>query len=419
MLKKYKINDKLSYLYYPTKKYKSFLIKIYFFLPFDKNKITIRNLLKDVILYSSKKYSYFDLLNIKKSLYNLSWNISNSSINNMHRYILTIKGTNPKYFEDEKYNLSNIFEIINELLFNPNITNELFDKEAYEYCLNRYRNTLKKSLENKDYLAFYETTKLLNDNDINNYFSFGYLNDIDSITNKELYQEYIKLLNSKILISVAGDVDKKELKYNLKKYFNNFSEHTEKMVSVATKYQEEKTKIINFKTEQSLLLMTFTSEISQFSKDYFDLLIFNVIFGEESYSKLFQIIREKYGYCYDIYSNLDASSGTIVVYMGIDNENINKAKNLVIKLIDEIRDGKFSQSLLKMIIKNNYNDVKKVYDNLDNSLTREVNLYLYGRNSSLKQLKESLNLVNKEKVMNCASKIKLAATVIIKSKGEE
>ena len=72
-----------------------------------------------------------------------------------------------------------------------------------------------------------------------------------------------------------------------------------------------------------------------------------------------------------------------------------------------------------MIIKNNYNDVKKVYDNLDNSLTREVNLYLYGRNSSLKQLKESLNLVNKEKVMNCASKIKLAATVIIKSKGEE
>lgn len=418
MLKKYKINNKLSYLYYPTKKYKSFSIKIYFFLPFDKNKITIRNLLKDVLQYSSKKYSHFDLLNIKKSLYNLSWKITNTNVNNIHKYVLTIKGTNPKYFEDEEYSLDKIFELINEILFIPNIKDGLFDKQSFDYCYNSYKNSLKKSLENKEYLVIYESTKLLDKKDINNYFSMGYLEDFDVISNKELYQEYLKLLKSKILISAAGDLDRNALKDNLKKYFNKFEEYLDKTYSLPTKYQLEKKKVINFKTEQSILMMTFATEIAQFENGYFDLIIFNLLFGEDASSKLFQIIREKYGYCYDIYSNMDASSGTLIVYMGIDNKNIIKAKELVLQQVEEIKKGNFSQSLFNMILRNNYSDIKKVYDNLDNTLSREINLYLFRRNSSLKVLKESLNQVTKESVMKCAEKVKLISTVILKSKGE-
>ena len=54
LLKRYKINNNLSYFLYPTKKYKSFSVKIYFLLPYDKNKIKIRNLLKSVLLYNTK-----------------------------------------------------------------------------------------------------------------------------------------------------------------------------------------------------------------------------------------------------------------------------------------------------------------------------------------------------------------------------
>ena len=417
MLKKYKINNNLNYLYYPTKKYKSFLIKIYFFLPFDKNKVTIRNLLKDVLNYNSKNYSYFDLLNKKKSLYNLSWKVSNLGSNNSHRYVLTINGTNPKYFSDDNYSLDSIFELINEILFNPNITDNLFDKETFEYCFNRYKLSLIKSLENKEYIVAYEGTKLLNDKDPNNYFGLGYLEDFKHITNKDLYNEYQDFLNSKILISVAGDLDNKDLKRNFKKYFSNFKEYTEKLISTPTKYQDEKTKIIKYKTEQAILMMVFASEIAQFSEDYFDLLMFNMLFGEDSNSKLFQIIREKYGYCYDVYSYLDVTAGLVTVSMGVDNDNVDICKQLVLDLLGEIKVGNFSKTLLNLNKRNNYHDVKKIYDNLDNTLSREVNLYLLGRDTSLHTLKLSLNNVTKESVVECANKLKLVSTVILKSKG--
>lgn len=417
MLKKYKINNNLSYLYYPTKKYKSFSIKIYFFLPFDKNKITIRNLLKDMLNYNSKKYSCFDLMNKKKSLYNLNWKISNIGTNNKHRYLLTINGTNPKYFNDENYTINKIFELINEILFNPNIDNNLFDEETFNYCLTRYKMALIKALENKDYLVAYEATKLLKDDDFNNYFSLGYLEDFKNITNKKLYAEYQDFLKSKILISVAGDLDTKELKYNFKKIFSSFDEFNDKLISIPTKYQEANNKIINYKTEQAILMMTFASEIGQFSGDYFNLLMLNMLFGEDSNSKLFRIIREKKGYCYDVYSSVDATSGLIIVYMGIDINNIDKCQELVISLLKEIKEGKFSQNLLNINKRNNYYDVKKIYDNLDNTLSREVNLYLLGRDSSFKTLKNSINNVTKESIINCANKIKLISTVILKSKG--
>ena len=166
-------------------------------------------------------------------------------------------------------------------------------------------------------------------------------------------------------------------------------------------------------------MMTFASEISQFSEKYFDLLMLNVLYGEDVSSKLFQVIREKYGYCYDIYSMLDATSGTIIVYMGIDYKNIKKAKVLVLDLLNEIKEGKFSKTLLSINKKNNYSEVQKIYDNLDTTLTREVNLYLFNRDSSLKTLKESLNGVTKEEIMNCANNIKLISTVIMKPKRGE
>ena len=419
MLKKFKINNNLNYLYYPTKKYKSFMIKIYFFLPFNKKKITIRNLLKDLLNYNSKNYSYFDLLAKRKSLYNLSWKISNLCSSNLHRYVLTISGTNPKYFNDEEYTFDKIFELINEVLFNPNIEDNLFDEETFNYCSSRYKNSLIKTMENKDYIVVYESTKLLPKNDVNNYFNLGYLEDFEKITNEALYKEYQDFLKSKILISVAGDIDNKELKYNFRKYFNNFSEFKNKLISTPTKYQKEKIKIIKYKTEQSILMMTFASEISQFSEKYFDLLMLNVLYGEDVSSKLFQVIREKYGYCYDIYSMLDATSGTIIVYMGIDYKNIKKAKVLVLDLLNEIKEGKFSKTLLSINKKNNYSEVQKIYDNLDTTLTREVNLYLFNRDSSLKTLKESLNGVTKEEIMNCANNIKLISTVIMKPKRGE
>ena len=135
MLKKYKIHDNLNLLYYPTKKFKSFIIKICFFVPFDNKKITVRNLFKDVLMYENGAYDHFEILRERKKLYNIGFRLSSAQINNTYRYILTIKGTNPKYFEDEYYSISNILKYVLNFIFKPKLENGIFNNDIYELCL--------------------------------------------------------------------------------------------------------------------------------------------------------------------------------------------------------------------------------------------------------------------------------------------
>ena len=271
-------------------------------------------------------------------------------------------------------------------------------------------------MEDKNSIAYYESINLIKDKE-NKYFSYGYLKDFDKITNELLYKEYLELLKSNIIISCIGDLNKNELKDNFIKYFNNYKEYNKKIVMKPTHYQDLKEKVIKMNTEQSIMIMTFATEITKFKEDYFNLLIFNMLFGGEANSKLFQVIREEYGYCYEIYRSVDANSGLITVYIGLDEKNINSAKELILKQIEEIKVGNFSKSIIKEFIQNENLKVKTVYDSMNSTLAREVSLYLYDRDSSFNLLKEDLNKVDKESIKKVAHKVKHINTVIIKSKG--
>ena len=180
-------------------------------------------------------------------------------------------------------------------------------------------------MEDKNTLAFYESINLIKDKE-NKYFSYGYLKDFDKISNELLYKEYLEFINSKIIFACIGDLNKDELKYNFNKYFSNYLEYTNKVKMIPTKYQDVKEKVIKVNTEQAIMILTFATEVNKFKEDYFNLLIFNMLFGGEANSKLFQVIREEYGFCYEIYSSVDANSGLVTVYIGLDERNIVIAK---------------------------------------------------------------------------------------------
>ena len=186
---------------------------------------------------------------------------------------------------------------------------------------------------------------------------------------------------------------------------------------IPTKYQDIKEKVIKVNTEQAIMILTFASEVNKFKEDYFNLLIFNMLFGGEANSKLFQVIREEYGFCYEIYSSVDANSGLLTVYIGLDERNIDKAKLLILEQIEEIKKGNFSKKMINEYIQNENLKVKTVYDSMNSTLAREISLFLYDRDSSFKLIKEDLNKVTKESIQNVAHKVKHINTVIIKSKG--
>jgi len=68
------------------------------------------------------------------------------------------------------------------------------------------------------------------------------------------------------------------------------------------------------------------------------LTVLNTILGGGMSSRLNQNIREKYGYCYSIYSflNMHSDTGDIGVYMGTDTARVARAKKLIYRELDKL-----------------------------------------------------------------------------------
>ena len=71
----------------------------------------------------------------------------------------------------------------------------------------------------------------------------------------------------------------------------------------------------------------------------FPLLILNTLLGDGMSSRLFQTIRERYGFAYTVYSfaNTMSDTGTFGVYAGMDQANVGKVLSLVWAELDALR----------------------------------------------------------------------------------
>jgi predicted Zn-dependent peptidase len=74
----------------------------------------------------------------------------------------------------------------------------------------------------------------------------------------------------------------------------------------------------------------------------YPLLVLNTILGEGMSSRLFQNIREKYGFAYSVYSflSLMSDTGNFGVYIGTDPSKVDRSVDLIRREIDKLRSGK-------------------------------------------------------------------------------
>ena len=76
--------------------------------------------------------------------------------------------------------------------------------------------------------------------------------------------------------------------------------------------------------------------------------VLNTILGGGMSSRLNQNIREKYGWCYSVYSfvNLQADSGDLGVYIGTDASRVDRSRQLILRELDKLASTPVSVRML-------------------------------------------------------------------------
>lgn len=392
-----------------TKKFKTITVRVVFRSPIVKEEITMRNVLCDMFMQSSKHYPSKRALTIKaQDLYAADFQTSNSRLGNYINTNFYLTVLHDRYTEEG--NFSSALRFLGQIIFEPDVVNGSFDSEKLDIVKSSCRsalNSLKEDASNYSLIRMFEAYD--KDSPVS-YRMMGYLEDLDSITGEELYAYYLKMLATDLVdIFVIGDISEEEILGNVRSCFPLKTVKKQRVPYLLPERKPRSRRLFARETSDNLQSKLAIScccyELSDYERNY-PLTLYNIILGGGSDSKLFQEVREKNSLCYVIHSVPNKLDHLILIRAGIDIDNYRATIDLVDKILNDMRRGHFSDSDLQ-VAKEYYNTA---LEELEESESRIIDNYymmeLLGTDT-IEEKRRRMNLVTRDEVIKVAKKIKM------------
>ena len=277
-----------------TKKFRSINIKILLKEEIKKEDITKRNFLTDYLILTTKKYKTKKELALKiQELYSLYVSSYNTRVGS---YLITrfnMSLLNPKYTEDSM--LEESISLLHEIIFNPNVKNNQFDTKIFNILKHDILTEIETVKENP---KLYSMVKMLENMDSSMpyaYHGYGYLEDLEQINEKNLYEYYKEFLTRSLVdIYVIGDFEEEKMISLIKEKLNFKTLKKEKKNIYIThnKINKKIKKVIEDSTfnQSKLAIGCKIKDLTDFERKY----VINL------YSMIIQKPSSKGNYTYDI-----------------------------------------------------------------------------------------------------------------------
>jgi len=141
---------------------------------------------------------------------------------------------------------------------------------------------------------------------------------------------------------------------------------------------------------------------------YYALSVLNTLLGDGMSSRLFQNVREKYGYAYNVYSALASfeDAGIFSVYAGAENGAIYKARDLIIKTLEEVRKQACSKREIQRAMEQVIGGIILGLESMDNRMHRigrdELSL---GREIPVAEMVQTISALTADDIFEAAQTV--------------
>ncbi len=394
---------------------KTITVKVVFHTPIKKENITKRIILSDILLQSSKKYNSKRLLTIEaEELYAASVGISTHRMGNYIHTSFNLEVLQDKYTEEN--NLEKSVEFLKEIIFNPDITDQKFQKDKLD--LSKY-NSVVAIQSIKEDATNYSVIRLLEAYDKDSPISYrttGYIEDLEKIDEQNLTDTYYNMIdNDYVDIYVVGEYNEKEMIELIKRNFKIKKIKKRKDNYFLTNKKVRHRKLIAKETidntQSKLAIACPFNKLSSYERDY-ALILANLIFGGGTDSKLFKNVREKHSLCYSIHSNINKLDNIMIISAGIDRGNFQKTLDLISKNLNDMKKGKFSDKDIETA-KEFYNtSLLEIEENAGRMISEAMSEDLLGMDSIAGRM-ERMNSVKKSDIVKVCKKISIDTVFLL------
>ncbi|SCH16258.1 MULTISPECIES: EF-P 5-aminopentanol modification-associated protein YfmF [unclassified Romboutsia] len=409
-IKNISLGEQINLTLIHSKKFKSNLVSIYIQRLLDKDEATKNALIPEIVTSGSMKYpSAREISNELDNLYGSSMGADITKRGERQVLSFKIISTNEKYLDENIF--KDVIEFFNDIVNNPLVIDGGFKEEFLNIEKQNLKDRIQAKINDKGRYALERAFEEMCQGERYSISEYGYEEDIDKITPKELYEHYKEILRtSPIDIVVEGDFDEDEV---IKVITDNFKFERGNIIDIPRDEfikEIKEVKTVNEKMEitQGKLIMGYRSNIDYLEEEkYFALVVGSNILGGGPDSKLFLNVREKESLCYYVYSSIEKYKGILFISAGIEANNYEKTINLINEQLGKLKNGEISDKELNNSKSALISSMRTIADNIGGRSDFYFAQAMGKTNSTIESIIDKLDKISVEDIVEVVKDIKL------------
>ncbi len=402
-----------------AEKFKTNSINIFFEDTLKRECATKNALVPAVLRRGTQNLNTFrDIALYLEELYGASFDCGVSKKGGRQIIQFYIDHISDKYTGEKSELLNKCFSLLFEIITRPILEDGVFRADY----VNQEKENLKKIIEGRinDKMQ-YSVDRCLEETCKGEPFSiyeYGFIEDLSAIDGKNLYEHYKDMLETfPMKVFVAGDIEDSALKSVIEKLKglkrSNIKEQV--ILPVQKKVDEVRNVTEALDITQGKLSLGFRTNISSSDKAYYALLVYNSILGGGIHSKLFQNVREKESLAYYSFSRLEKFKGLMVISCGIEFQNKDKALEIILEQLDEMKKGNISNYEFNASIKSIHTGLESLKDSQIQMVDFFLSQTVSGTSDTLSSLNEKVKKISRQEIIDVAQGITLDTVYFLTS----
>lgn len=410
-----KLKNRGSLIIENTDKFKDLAISVRFYFDLTPNNannaVVLSNILGDKTVSCPSKQALREACD---SLYGALLETRFQVIGNTGALTVSTQVINGKYLG--KNIVKEQLALLKELIFYPLGDDNNFDEQSFKEAKENALFEIASRNDQPDRYALSQALKIYGEDSPLAIDDYGDGEVIKEIENHNLYLWYRELIvNCYREIMVVGEVDESLII----DFASDFLVNSEKSMNVTylRKPSTLKEVVEVGNIDQSQMVMIFSSPFNLANDNYYKLAVGNALFGQLPTSLLFQEVREKRSLCYSVGSRLLAYEGGLLVKTGMDKKNLASTKELIVELLNQVKNGEFSLELLQMAKDMLIDSLKTSFDYQSGFINQAFKIMHVNKELTLEKTIELINAVSVKDVLETFKELQLE-TVYIYQQGE-
>lgn len=404
-----------------TNKFKTNLFAIFVTTKLNRENVTKNALLTAVLRRGTSSLPTQEEISKKlENMYGASFDCGVEKTGDNHVLKFYLESINNEFLPIEENLSKECMDILIDIVFNPFTENGQFKQEYIDGEKENLKQIIEGKIDNKARYAFDRCIEEMYKNEPYGLYKYGYIEDLDKIDAKNLYEYYQELIKTaKIDIFVSGDLDENiinEIKENeiIQAIAERESQYNvNKENAGKRKIEEPKTVAESMQIAQGKLIIGL-DVLDNKKESKYAVSVYNVILGGSSNSKMFQNVREKASLAYTAGSNYLRQKDNIFIKAGIDIPNYEKALEIIKEQLNQMKNGDFTEEDInnaKIIIDSS---VGSIPESQDSEITYYFSQEISDEMVSIEDYIKKINEVNKNQIIDIANKIQINTIYFLK-----